>query len=70
DDQLPDTGIPKELERAVSPIFIKTENYGTRNSTIILVDKSGNVTFEERRYQDGTLVVDEKNRYQFQIEME
>lgn len=68
DDKLPDTGIPQEMERAVSPIFIKTENYGTRNSTIILVDKSGNVTFEERRYQSGTQIVDEKNRFQFQIE--
>ena len=68
DDKLPDTGIPKDLERAVSPIFIKTENYGTRNSTIILVDKSGNVTFEERRYRGGTQIVEEKNRYQFQIE--
>ncbi|MDZ7695110.1 MAG: NRDE family protein [Balneolaceae bacterium] len=51
DDQLPDTGIPKELERAVSPIFIKTEKYGTRSSTIVLISKEGEVTFEERRYK-------------------
>ncbi len=69
DDQLPDTGISKELERAVSPIFIKTENYGTRNSTVILVDKNGEVTFEERRYKSGTQIVEDENRYEFQIEM-
>lgn len=70
EDQLPETGIPKELERAVSPIFIKTENYGTRNSTVILVDKNGNITFEERRYKSGTQIVEDTNRYEFQLEME
>ncbi|MGK7370569.1 MAG: NRDE family protein [Candidatus Halalkalibacterium sp. M3_1C_030] len=68
EDELPDTGIPKELERAVSPIFIKTENYGTRNSTVILVDKNGKVTFEERRFNSGTQVVEESNRYEFLME--
>lgn len=68
DEELPDTGISKEMERAVSPIFIKTENYGTRNSTIVLVDKSGKVTFEERRFKSGTQIIEDKNRYQFQIE--
>lgn len=67
DEDLPDTGIPQELEKAVSPIFIKTERYGTRNSTIILIDKSGHVLFEERRYQDGTQIVEESNRYEFQM---
>lgn len=68
EEELPDTGIPKELERAVSPIFIKTENYGTRNSTVILVDKNGNVTFEERRYKSGTQIVEDKNHFEFSIE--
>jgi len=67
DNKLPDTGIPKELERAVSPIFIQTEKYGTRSSTILLVDKKGRVTFEERRYKKGTKKVEESNRYEFEI---
>ncbi|MDX1638905.1 MAG: NRDE family protein [Balneolaceae bacterium] len=67
DPELPDTGIPKELERAVSPIFIKTEKYGTRCSTVLLVDKNGRVTFEERRYKDGRMEVDERNRYEFEL---
>lgn len=67
DKELPDTGIPKELERAVSPVFIKTENYGTRSSTILLIDKSGHITFEERRFKKGTQEVDDINRYEFRI---
>jgi uncharacterized protein with NRDE domain len=59
DEELPDTGIPHELEKAVSPIFIKTDKYGTRNSTVILVDKYGKVTFEERRYKKGSQVLEE-----------
>lgn len=67
DEQLPDTGIPKDLERAVSPIFIKTDTYGTRNSTVVLVDKSGKVTFEERRFKNGSQEVEEVNRYEFEL---
>ncbi len=68
DEELPDTGIPHELEKAVSPIFIKTDRYGTRNSTVILVEKSGKVIFEERRYKNGSQIVDDSNRYEFFME--
>ena len=65
DDELPDTGIPRELERAVSPIFIKTDDYGTRSSTVLLIDKKGRVTFEERRFKASTQELEEVNRYNF-----
>lgn len=67
DDELPDTGIPKNIEKKVSPIFIKSDDYGTRCSTIVLVDKNGNVTFNERRFKAGTMEVKDQNRYQFSI---
>ena len=50
DDQLPDTGLPLERERALSSMFIKTPNYGSRCSTVVLVDKSNAVLFTERVY--------------------
>jgi uncharacterized protein with NRDE domain len=50
DDQLPDTGIGLDRERALSSMFIKTNGYGTRCSTVILVSKQGEVTFEERTF--------------------
>lgn len=67
DSELPDTGIPKELERAISPAFIRTETYGTRSSTVLLVDKNGHVTYEERRYKDGSTETDKVNRYTFEL---
>jgi uncharacterized protein with NRDE domain len=36
DDKLPDTGLPLERERALSSMFIKTPNYGSRCSTVVL----------------------------------
>jgi len=67
DEQLPDTGIPKDMEKKVSPVFIKGENYGTRSSTILLIGKGGNVIFEERRFKSGTQVIDDTNRFEFEI---
>ena len=34
---LPDTGVPVELERALSPAFLALETYGTRASTVVIV---------------------------------
>ncbi len=50
DEELPDTGVGLELERMLSPIFIKSEKYGTRSSTIITVDKNHTVRFVEKTY--------------------
>jgi uncharacterized protein with NRDE domain len=50
DDQLPNTGLTLERERALSSMFIKTENYGSRCSTVILIDQFNRVQFVERVY--------------------
>jgi uncharacterized protein with NRDE domain len=50
EDELPDTGIKKDLERALSPMFIRTEGYGTRCSTVITMDQEGAIEFEERTF--------------------
>lgn len=62
DDHLPDTGIGIELERVLSPIFIKSPGYGTRSSTVLLVDKDNQVTFAERGF-----VPPSKKEYRFII---
>lgn len=54
DQRLPDTGLPLERERALSSMFIKTDGYGSRCSTVVLVDKKGHVTFAERVYDFKT----------------
>ncbi|MGB9664546.1 MAG: NRDE family protein [Ignavibacteria bacterium] len=52
DDLLPDTGVGIERERLLSSIFIKSETYGTRASTVILVDYDNQIKFVERNYED------------------
>ncbi|RDZ28766.1 NRDE family protein [Lysobacter silvisoli] len=49
DAELPDTGVGLELERVLSPPFVRGERYGTRCSTIVLVGEK-EIVFVERRY--------------------
>lgn len=53
DTALPDTGVGPELERALSSLFIRTPVYGTRASTVLLVDGGGVATFVERSFAAG-----------------
>ncbi len=56
DEKLPDTGIGYEWEKALSSIFINIKEYGTRTSTIVLVDTNGELTFKERSFsEDGEI---------------
>jgi uncharacterized protein with NRDE domain len=50
DTQLPDTGISLEWERMLSATFIESPMYGTRVSSVMLVDDKDHVYFEERAY--------------------
>lgn len=54
DKDLPDTGIPYELEKTLSSIYIDRDNYGTLCSTLLLTDYEGNTEFIERRYDPKT----------------
>lgn len=50
DAELPDTGVGLERERMLSPPFIVSESYGTRASTVLLVDRSGGVSMVEQSF--------------------
>jgi uncharacterized protein with NRDE domain len=66
DDELPDTGIGRELERVLSPIFVRTPVYGTRVSTVVLLRRDGGATFLERTFApDGG--EPSTSTYRFQI---
>jgi uncharacterized protein with NRDE domain len=67
DRQLPDTGIGLERERALSSMFIKTNGYGTRCSTVITISKNNEVTFAERVYDLDTFA-HQTNRFDFVIQ--
>lgn len=49
DSALPDTGIGLELERRLSPPFVRDARYGTRCSTVVLAQPDG-IRFVERRF--------------------
>lgn len=50
DELLPDTGLGREWERILAPIYIRSRNYGTRSSAILLIDEKGGIEFTERSY--------------------
>lgn len=50
DGDLPDTGIGLERERWLSPAFIRGDDYGTRASTVLLIDHDGHGQMHERRF--------------------
>jgi uncharacterized protein with NRDE domain len=64
---LPDTGVGLQLERVLSPIFITSPGYGTRSSTILLVDHDNRVTFLERTFPPDSPHPDTV-KYRFKIE--
>lgn len=67
DNLLPSTGVSLELERRLSSMFIKSPNYGTRCSTVVLIDKNNQVTFAERTFDTQTF---KHNTAQFQFAIE
>lgn len=50
DAELPDSGVGIARERELSPAFIPGERYGTRASTVVLVNRDFQVTFVERSF--------------------
>lgn len=50
DEELPNTGIPEEWERVLSAPFVSHPDYGTRASTVLLLEPSGAGLLAERRF--------------------
>ena len=63
---LPDTGVGIEWERILSPVFIVSPTYGTRSSTLILIDKKDQVTFIDRTFNSHRQPISSK--FTFTIE--
>jgi uncharacterized protein with NRDE domain len=47
---LPYTGVGPEWERLLSPLFIASPDYGTRSSTVLVIDDDERVGFVERTF--------------------
>ncbi|MFJ8235999.1 NRDE family protein [Ureibacillus sp. NPDC094379] len=65
DSELPTTGVGIEMERNLSSLFIQIPDYGTRSSTVVLIDQQNNVNFVERTYIEGEF--DSEKRFSFQV---
>ncbi|MBI2295266.1 MAG: NRDE family protein [Betaproteobacteria bacterium] len=50
DAELPDTGVGLQRERELSPSFVAGERYGTRASTVLLINRRNEVVFSERAF--------------------
>jgi uncharacterized protein with NRDE domain len=53
ENETPETGLPPEWERALSAPFVIHERYGTRCSTLLLVERDGRTIVHERRFDHG-----------------
>lgn len=55
DDIVQKTGVDFDLEKKLSPLFINIPDfdYGTRCSTVVLVDYQNNITLIERTFKNG-----------------
>jgi uncharacterized protein with NRDE domain len=66
DHALPSTGVGLELERMLSPRFIVSPGYGTRASTVLLVEHGGAATLLERSFAPGGVASGEV-RHEFTV---
>src|SRR5689334_23450988 len=59
DAALPATGVSAHWERLLSSAFIVSPEYGTRSSTVLLIDADENARFVERSFDAGARVTGE-----------
>lgn len=59
DDDLPQTGLSPEWERIVSAPFVLSPTYGTRCSTVLLLESSGALYLVERRFDTAGVLTGE-----------
>ena len=64
---LADTGLDSAIERMLAPPFIVNERYGTRSTTVVMIDRSGELRFVERSFDRSGGVTGEE-RFVFTME--
>lgn len=67
DEELPETGVGRALERVLSSAFIRTPRYGTRASTVLWFEGEGTVHFHERSFT-AEAAKPELRTYTFSVE--
>lgn len=60
ESELPSTGIPTDLEKKISSMFIRVKGYGTRCTTVIKIDRNNHGIVKERTFDEQENVVSEQ----------
>ncbi len=64
DELLPSTGISRDWEKCLSATYINAPDYGTRASTVLVMEADGEVHLRERSFDErGELVEDRRFRF-------
>ncbi|WP_422463794.1 NRDE family protein [Endozoicomonas sp. ALB115] len=67
EEQLPDTGVSKEVEKLISSCFIASKEYGTRNTSVLMIDHHHQLQWVEQEYlSEGA--VGEQRQFKFTLE--
>jgi uncharacterized protein with NRDE domain len=64
DEALPRTGVSQEWERLLSAAFVKSADYGTRSSTVLIVSRDGTPVVDEQTWLPGGLA-GSRSRFRF-----
>jgi len=68
DAELPSTGVPLDWERALAPVQIRANGYGTRSTTVITVRRDGVVNFLERSFEADAPAVHRDRHFEFTLD--
>lgn len=68
DEALPDTGVGLDWERVLAPAFITSPTYGTRSSSVLLIDRNGEVVFHEQTWQPARTAAVPAGERQFRFQ--
>ena len=61
------SNLDRTINPAQMPIFIRLNDYGTRSSSVILVDRNGMVTFEERTFAPSSRKIVAQRKFEFKV---
>ncbi len=66
DDLLPETGVSRDWEKLLSCAFIRAPGYGTRASSVLLIEHRGEASLRERSFGASAELLEDR-RFQFTI---
>lgn len=65
-DALPETGVSRDWEKLLSSVFICAPGYGTRASSVLLIEHNGQASLRERSFGAGAQLLEDR-RYRFTV---